>query len=305
MVMWWRSCRASLGAKAKAKVRTVRTVRKVRKVLTRLGACVLGAVVLVPVTSAAQSDGDRIMQTVRAAVAPALPFPATDDAGAVPVNNSTEALWMVRPLQPGDRSIEVIANPLNEVNQLRATRAMAEIERNIEAAQRRAAAQYDRAVSEAKRTGRSQEVDGVTLTDEGVAGARIDAESHVIIDVAFNEPAYRSTFHSGTQPNPSVEWQKAIPGSTAVVTLPSNTYRDIQSGVERYAEGETLVYLGRMTIPVMKKRGDESIFEVSATATPSEGVAVQSLVVRLRGNEALIAEILRKTNWNAVLELTK
>ena len=102
-----------------------------------------------------------------------------------------------------------------------------------------------------------------------------------------------------------MEWQKAIPGALAVVTLPANTYRDIQSGVERYAEAETLVYLGRMTVPVMKKRGDESVYEVSAAATPSDGVAVQSIVVRLRGNEALIAEILRKTNWNAVLELTK
>ena len=40
---------------------------------------------------------------------------------------------------------------------------MAQIENNIQAAQRRAALQYDRAVSEAKRTGKSQEVDGVTL----------------------------------------------------------------------------------------------------------------------------------------------
>ena len=270
-----------------------------------LGALVLGALMLVPVSAAAQSDGDRIVQAVRSAMAPALPFPATDDSGAVPANNSTEALWMVRPWQSGDRSIEVIANPLNEVNQLRATRAMAQIESNIEAAQRRAADQYERALAEAKRTGKSQEVDGVTLADEGVAGAKIDAESHVVIDMAFNEPAYRSTFHSGTQPNPSVEWQKAIPGSLAVVTLPSNTYRDSKSGVERFAEAETLVYLGRMTVPVMKKRGDESIFEVSATTTPSDGVAVQSIVVRLRGNEALIAEILKKTNWKAVLELTK
>ena len=67
---------------------------------------------------------------------------------------------------------------------------MAQIENNIEAAQRRAAAQYDRAVSEAKRTGKSQEVDGVTLSDEGVAGAKIDAESHVTIDVVFNEPSF-------------------------------------------------------------------------------------------------------------------
>ena len=43
---------------------------------------------------------------------------------------------------------------------------MAQIEDNIQAAQRRAALQYDRAVSEARRTGKSQEVDGVTLGTE-------------------------------------------------------------------------------------------------------------------------------------------
>ena len=149
---------------------------------------------------------------------------------------STDALWMVRPLQPGDRSIEVIANPLNEVNQLRATRAMAQIENNIEAAQRRAAAQYDRAVSEAKRTGRSQEVDGVTLSDEGVAGAKIDAESHVTIDVAVNEAAFKVELSSSILPAPST--QVPIPGAVAVLAMPSNTYRD-ESSVERYAEAQT------------------------------------------------------------------
>ncbi len=268
-----------------------------------LGALVLGASVSLPSTVHAQAGGDRIMQTVRAAMAPALPFPATDDAGAVPANNDTAALWMVRPLQPGERSIEIIANPLNEVNQARATRAMAQIENNIEAAQRRAAAQYERALSEAKRTGRSQEVDGVTLSDEGVAGAKIDAESHVVIDVAFNESEYRSLFPS--RPSPSVEWQKTIPAPVDVVTLASTVYRDAETGVDRYVEGESIVYLGRVTVPVMKKRGDENVFEVTAAGTPPEAGRIASIVVRMRGNEALMADILRKTDWNALLELMK
>src|SRR5687767_1360700 len=165
------------------------------------GAGALGVLLLLPFSSFAQDDSrDRMMTAVRAAMAPALPFPATDADGVVPANGNTDALWMVRPLQPGDRSIEVIANPLNEVNQQRATRAMAQIENNIQAAQRRAASQYDRAVSEAKRTGTSQEVDGVTLSDEGVAGARIDAESHVTIDVLLNEASYSFDVPSSIQP---------------------------------------------------------------------------------------------------------
>ena len=241
-------------------------------------------------------DTDRIVAAVRSAMTPALPFPNSDEDGALPANGNTEALWMVRPLQPGDRSIEVIANPLNEVNQLRATRAMAQIENNVQAAQRRAALQYERAVSEAKRTGKSQEVDGVTLADEGVAGARIDAESHVTIAVAANETSFTFEVDSSIQPAPST--QVTIPGGVAVIATPSNTYRDRDTNIERYAEAQTFVFLGRVAAPEVQKRA-EGHFEVFATATSP------AMVIRLRGNEALIAELLRKTNWNSLLELMR
>ena len=260
------------------------------------GAWVLLSLVLSASTLYAQADGDRVMQAVRAAMAPALPFPSTDDSGAVPVNNSTEALWMVRPLQPGDRTIEVTANPLNEANQLRATRAMAQIENNIEAAQRRASAQYDRAVSEAKRTGRSQEVDGVTLSDEGVAGAKIDAESHVVIDVSYNEPSFSVNIESSIQPAPSTA--QAVPGAVAVIAVPSNTYREGSTNAERYAEATTIVFMGKTTTPEVRKLADNRFGVVTSAQSPS-------LVIRLRGNEALMAELLRKTNWTALLELMK
>jgi hypothetical protein len=259
-------------------------------------ACV-GAVVLLSITAATQIDpADRVMQAVRSAMAPALPFPSSDADGSLPANGNTESLWMVRPLQPGDKSIEVIANPLNEVNQARAARAMAQIENNIQAAQRRAAQQYDRAVSEAKRTGKSQEVDGVTLSDEGVAGARIDADSHVTIDVVLNEPAYSFDVPSSIQPAPST--QVSMPGAVAVIAVPSNTYRDHGTNVERYAEAQTMVFLGRVAMPEVQKRADNH-FGVMATATPP------ALVIRLRGNEVLIADLLRKTNWDALLELMR
>jgi hypothetical protein len=240
-------------------------------------------------------DGDRLMATVLAAMKPALPFPNSDADGALPVGGNTEALWMVRPLQPGDRTIEVIANPLNEVNQVRAARAMAQIENNIQAAQRRAALQYDRAVSEAKRTGRSQDVDGVTLADEGVAGAKIDAESHVTVDVAANEPSFKFTMDSSTQP--AVSSVTVIPGAV-VMAMPSNTFKDSGTNIERYAEAQTFVFLGRAVVPEVQKRADHQ-FEVFAAATSP------ALVIRLRGNEVLIADLLRKTDWNALLELMR
>jgi hypothetical protein len=256
---------------------------------------------------AQDATAPRVMAAVRAAMAPALPFSDTDPSGVLPADGKTEPLWMVRPLEPGEQKIEVIANPLNEVNQLRAARAMAQIQNSIESAQRRAEAQYEHAVAEAKRTGKSQEVDGVTLGDEGVAGAKIDADSHVAIEVAFNQLSYQFNLSSGTMPNPSVPLRSVVVvGAVDVVTLPSNTYREKPTDVERFAEAETFVYLGRVARPVMKKRGDSTIYELSADAPPPDSTAaIASIVLRFRGNEALIADLLRKTNWNALLELLK
>jgi hypothetical protein len=270
------------------------------------GVWVVVAVLLCGSDALAQAAGtldDRVMTAVRAAMAPALPFPETDADGSMPANESPGPLWMVRPWQPGDRTIQVLANPLNLVNQERATRAMAQIHAAIEAAQRRSEAQYERAVAEAKRTGRSQEVDGVTLSDEGVAGARIDAEGQVSIDVEFNQPAYALAVESAIAPAPGAA---VVPGA-AVIVMPSSVFRDrTQKGSpERFSAAEMHVFFGALTAPEVKRRGETS-FEVSAAETPREPApAVRSLVLRLRGNDSLMADILRRTDWARLLELLK
>ena len=215
---------------------------------------VAAAIIAVPVLAAAQDSGvtDRVMSAVRAAMAPALPFPASDELGSLPADGKSNGPWMVKPLQPGDRIIEILANPLNEEHQRRSTKAMAQIEASIEAAQRRADLQYERAIAEAKRTGRSQDVDGVTLNDEGLAGQRIDAESHVTVEVALTA--------SGTK---SVSIDSAPPGISRG-----------DDGVERFREARSTVSVG-------------------------------SLAVTLRGNEALIADLLTKGDWKSLLELPK
>jgi hypothetical protein len=220
----------------------------------------------------------------------------------MPTNNSTEPLWMVRPPQPGEPGFEVLANPLNEVNQLRATRAMAQIENNIAAAQRRAADQYDRAVTEAKRTCKSQEVVGVTLGVEGIAGANIDAETHVLVEVAFDQASY--SFDVTSSIRPALASQGSIAGPASVMVTPSNTYRDATAGADRYAEAQTVVFLGPVAAPEVKERGDHA-FAVTAGVIGSDSAVPRTLVVRLRGNEGLIADLVRKTNWSAVLELLK
>lgn len=233
--------------------------------MTLLRCCIAAAILSAPVTTGAQDEAraERVMARVRAAVVAALPFQASDALGSLPADGKSSDPWMIKPHQPGDRTIEILANPLNEEYQRRAARAMAEIEQSIGAAQRRAELQYERAIAEAKRTRRSQDVDGVTLADEGVAGARIDAESHVTVEVVLNQPAPRGVTMSST---------------------PAGVYRD-DSGVERFREGQSTVSLGRTDAP--------------------HDAALSSLVIRLSGNESLIADLLRKSNWNSVLELLK
>lgn len=262
---------------------------------------VLAAIAILAGPAFAQDAAQaRVMSAVQAAMKAALPFPETDRDGAVPANGATDPLWMVRRPDAGAQTIEVIANPLNEVNQQRANRAMAQIQDNIESAQRRAAAQYDRAIAEAKRTGRSQEVDGVTLSDEGIAGAKIDAESHVTIDVAFNQASYAFSVSSAEAPAPA---PSPLPG-VAVIATPAGTFRDARLDADRYAEAETMVFLGPVAAPEVRKRGDHA-YEVSAAATAAPGAAITSLVVHFRGNEPLIADLVRKTDWKALLELMR
>ena len=264
-------------------------------------------VLAAPIHAFAQSaaDSDRVMTVVRAALTPALPFPDTDDTGSVPANGSHEPLWMVRVREPGERSIEVMANPLNEINQARAARAMAQIGAAIDVAQKRAELQYERAVAEAKRTGKSQDVDGVGLSDEGIAGARIDAEGHVTIDVDFNQSSYAVAVESSVAP--AASRQVTIAGAVAIVAVPSNIYRtrEAQRTDEKYCPAETIVYFGALAVPDVRQRS-ENAYDITASAVAIAGEpAVRSMVVRFRGNEVLIADLLRKADWNAVLELVK
>lgn len=249
-------------------------------------------------------DGDRVVAEVRAALVPALPFPDTDDSGSVPANNSPEPLWMVRPLQPGERTIEVMANPLNAINQARATKAMAQIGASINSAQRRAELQYEQAIAEAKRTGRSQDVDGVSLSDEGIAGARIDAEAHVSIDVDFNQPSYLFAIASSVPPASSRAI--VIGEAVAVIASPSNTFRRKLGDrtEETFSPAETIVFFGTAGAPEIRERSEHA-FEVAATGGVTGTAAIRSMAIRMRGNEALIADILKKADWNRALELLK
>jgi hypothetical protein len=242
---------------------------------------------------------DRVMTAVRAAMAPALPFPATAPDGSVPVNNNTEALWMIAADQDS-QTISIVANPLNAVVQLRATRAMAQIDNNIQAAQRRATAQYEAAVAEARRTGRSQNVDGVSLNDEGVAGERIDAESYASISVEFHEREYRFLVPGSMEPSRVESFPIA---DTQVLTVPGHLYRD-EAGIEHFAESHRIILMGR-NLDARVTKSKDGVFVVTAVATTAATEGLDTLTLHIRGNSELGADLLAKTNWTQLLELLK
>ena len=261
------------------------------------------------VATQAPHDGapyeSRVMAAVRAALTPALPYPDSDEAGELPKDGKPTAAWMVRPLVAGDRSIEVIANPLNVSNQQRATRAMALIQASLESAQRRSEAQYERAIAEAKRTGRSQDVDGVTLSDEGLAGARIDAEDHVTIDVQFNQPIYSFAVTSSIAPAPAPTL--SVPGAVAVITVPSNVYRQksASSTDDRFCPAEMMLFFGAVHAPNVDDQSTNDYTVTTNAVAGDNAASVRSILIRLRGNETLLAQIARGSDWSRLLELLK
>ena len=254
------------------------------------------------VALAAGADLDRrVLTVVRAALEPALPFPATDASGAMPVGEVVAPLWMVKPLDPEDGNFEVLANPLNADNQARSNQAMAQIEVVVEAAQKKSQAQYERALAAVQHTGRSQDVDGVTLADEGVPGERIDAESHVIVDVLVNQTRYAFQVASSVEP----VVVPGVPVPFLVYSVPDNVYRERADSEERYCQARTFVLFGRFGQIEIKRSGVNYDVTWPAGEGPGGGPGVRTIVVRLAGNNDLIADIVKNADWSQVRALVE
>jgi hypothetical protein len=89
----------------------------------------------------------------------------------------------------------------------------------------------------------------------------------------------------------------------AVITTPANVFRTKSTDrtEEKYCAAEALVYFGAVSAPEVRGRSANA-YELTAAGGAAPG---RSVVVRLRGNETLIGEILGKTDWIRVQELLK
>lgn len=246
------------------------------------------AAVATLVCGSVQAQTSDRMTTLVEILRPALPFPVADVNGDVPVRGGESSKWFVVWPTPDDQRIIVRANPLHRDTQASGAEAMARIQEAVVAAERKAQAAYDRAIKEVQQTGKTSNVDGVTLEDEGVAGERIDAELELTIAI---EPA--ASFEVGTSRAPQIS--PGVNGPTWTIAVAANTFKEgtAAGGRDRFRPAETRLLFSESTNkPSVDRRGDRDLYAV--TIPTSAG----SFAVVLRGNEELLGEVVARTDWS-------
>lgn len=241
---------------------------------------------MIALPSWSEAGAQAPMADVVAAVRPALPFPGAGPDGELPAAGGAEARWFVVWPGPDDRQITIKANPLHPDTQRATVAAMARINAAVAAAERRAQAAYDDALKEVRRTGRSTNVEGITLDDEGVEGERIDGELVVTIEPAS---AARVELTSGRAPDVTA----GDGGGPWIVSVPPHTYRegDDPQARERFRAAESRLYFGLPAAPTIVPGERPLTFIVTAPAAPGAHVVV------LRGNAQLLATLVRDGEW--------
>jgi hypothetical protein len=245
-------------------------------------------IVFLVATFAPVSQLDSRIEALMRAVRPALPYPEADADGELPVAGGADSKWfVVWPRTSDERQIRVKANPLHPETQAAGAAAMARIQAAVEQAERKAQAAYEKALEELRRTGKSSNVDGVTLEDEGIAGERIDAELELVIEL--NEIA---SYEIGSSEAP--ETTAGPNGVTWSIKTNANTYRegDGTSSREHFRPAEARLIFGGVARPGIRRMGDTHRFAV--TLAPHPG----AFMVVVRGNDALLDQVLAGTDWS-------
>lgn len=230
-------------------------------------------------------------EALRAAIGPALPFPDARRDGT-PVGGATEPVWTVRWSEADGARVEVLANPLNPDNRERALKAEAEIQKAVMASQRQSQADYEQAVSDFQRTGKVGEIREVSLSDEGVAGERYDAESQLTIRAETFEGSHQLTVATARRPE---AW--AGSGEPIVVRVAAHTYQEPgvpgEPGMIHFSPEQAWVYFG-VQAPLTIAAPDGAAATVSATMAPG---APRGVVVSISGNAGLVDRVLRQSDW--------
>ena len=230
----------------------------------------------------------------------ALPFPAATAEGT-PVGGGTDAVWTVRWPDPDALRVEVLANPLNTANRDRALKAEQEIQKSAMNAQLRSQGDYERAVKEFERTGRtSASIREISLRDDGLAGERYDAESQLTITAQPIAAGHRFTVLTATTPAVT----SGVPGAV-VLRVPANAYQDQATGglpgMAHYCPEQAWVFFGPVGTPVVAPR-DGAEVDISVPAG-GQTPAARGTLVWISGNGALVEQVLTQADWSVLRAL--
>jgi len=245
--------------------------------------------IVLGVSLASVSQSPVSIETFIGVLRPALPFPSADASGELPATGGGESKWfVVWPTSDKEPRVVIKANPLHPDTQAASATAMREIQEAVIAAERKAQAEYDRAVEQVKRTGTAADISGISLDDEGAAGDRIDAELELTI--ALEAGALRS-FEVASSISPDVT--RGTNGVTWVVSVAANTYRpaDRVETRQRFRPAETRLLFGRIARPVVTRQRNADRFHVEIT--PATG----AFSVVLRGNDELLKQVVATADW--------
>jgi hypothetical protein len=242
-----------------------------------------------------RQDAPALGDALAAALKPALPFPEADADGTPPDGDSASG-WTVRWPAPGSATVEVLANPLNPDNRARALKAEAAIQKAAMQSQQRSQADYDKAVSDFQKTGRTSEIREISLRDDGLAGERYDAESQATIEIHVIDVPHRITVATSRPPE---AFSGRDGGPTAIVRVTANEYDEPGDGTApgqpRFCAEQAWVFFGPVTRPVVS-RTNEREAAISVPGLPDGGDG-RMVVISVRGNVEIVDRVLQRADW--------
>ena len=260
----------------------------------------LPALVLVALAAAApvsaQPPGDEAAQrALVTALRAALPFPEARPDGT-PVDGGVDAVWTVLWPDPGAGTVEVLANPLNAANRERALAVEKAIQQSAMRSQRRSQGDYEQALEDFQRTGRVSGIREISLDDDGVAGARYDAESHLVVSVRSLDDTL--SFDVATAVAPEVV--TGVTGPAVVIRVPANVYKEeADPGAppdEQFCADQAWLVFGAAGPASMAPGDGVPRVGVTVPVAPGRGGAV----VSISGNPALVEQALREADWSVL-----
>lgn len=261
-------------------------------------AALLAALAVAAPLRAQPAGDDALVRALVLALRPALPFPAAGPDGT-PASGGAQPVWVVRWPEGGGGQVEVLANPLHPENRERALAAEEAIQKAAMRSQRRSQGDYEQALSDFARTGRVSNIREISLDDDGVAGERYDADSHLLVSVAPLDDDLSFSVATGIPP----AVMNGVAGATMVIRVPANIYKAAaEAGApaeEHYCAEQAWLVFGDAGVAVISPRADGPQVDVTVPVAAAPGGRA-GMVVSISGNAALVEQALRQADWPAL-----